>query len=141
MRENAPLPMPAVPPENSPRRGPSLPAATSKAARPAARSTPKRRKPGPAKAKGPVSVSPVLAGMTPIGWMICAASAGLMLIGSANVAVCEVRSGSSTLCKEEWSDLKADMRTAGLGIGGLLAQSPLAHLMGDWNRKRDEEET
>lgn len=85
-----------------------------------------------------LSVSPTFYGFTPIGLMIVAAAAMLFAGGLTRAGLCEYRSTIADQCSEAWSSFHSDLRTSGLGIGGLLAQSPLSALMNLADRQRRE---
>lgn len=86
----------------------------------------------------PASVSPTWYGFTPIGLMIVGAASVLLAGGLTRAGLCEYRASGADQCAEAWRDFGSDARTAGLGIGGLLAQSPVAALMNlaDQQRRR-----
>jgi hypothetical protein len=84
----------------------------------------------------PLSVSPTFYGLTPIGWMIVGAAALLFAGGLTRAGLCEYRAKEPDQCAEAWSSFHSDLRTSGLGIGGLLAQSPLSALMNLANKRQ-----
>jgi hypothetical protein len=75
------------------------------------------------------SVSPTFNGLTPIGIIIVGAAASLAISGAVRVGLCELRATGADQCQPAWDSLAADLRASGLGIGGLLAQSPVAALL------------
>jgi hypothetical protein len=70
------------------------------------------------------SITPTKKGFTPLGFLVVASAASLVLFGAVRVGVC-VQAGSGS-CETEWEALRTDTRTAGLGLVGLAAQSPWA---------------
>jgi hypothetical protein len=87
----------------------------------------------------PLSVTPTWYGFTPIGMMIVAAAAMLIAGGLTRAGLCEYRATAADQCAEAWSSFHADLRTSGLGIGGLLAQSPLSALMNLADQRRKDQ--
>lgn len=86
-----------------------------------------------------ISVSPTFKGFTPIGMIICGAAVSLAVSGSVRVGLCEMRASGPDQCQPAWDSLQADLRASGLGIGGLLAQSPVAAYLSGHKRRQQQQ--
>jgi hypothetical protein len=85
-----------------------------------------------------LSVSPTFKGFTPIGLMIVGAAVSLAASGAVRVGLCELRASGPDQCQPAWDSLTADLRASGLGIGGLLAQSPVAAYLSGHKRRQQQ---
>lgn len=87
-----------------------------------------------------ISVSPTFKGFTPIGLIIAGSAAVLIAQGAVRVGVCEVRSRLPEQCAPAWDNLRSDLTTAGLGIGGLLAQSPVSAFLSGFKGRQQQQQ-
>jgi hypothetical protein len=86
-----------------------------------------------------ISVSPTFKGFTPVGIIICGSALALAVQGSVRVGICEVRAKGPDQCAVAWDNLRSDLTTAGLGIGGLLAQSPVAAFLSGFKGRQQQQ--